>query len=226
MWIPNLSKELLSKFSLLQVSTFSLAIKAANVGLSPITFLALTVSPNGQIQRLLWWGREREKDEISSFCKFGAVLLCLGLSSDQKLKVWVELLSTGLLELQKRTSSELSWHWGGVCRNQSHRQEKHLWEIHQEQCSCGGSIQGRRNPGCRCSLWEKSKNLCCKVQWHQRQGSAWGSSERFWTIFSTVLRIRQLVGEVSSFHESVGNTTNAGTLFSQRKEELSSPKWS
>lgn len=54
------------------------------------------------------------------------------------------------------------------------------------------SVQGRRNPGCSCLLWEKSSSsasLRCKVQQHQRQGSAWGSSRQFWTL-SRVLGIR------------------------------------
>lgn len=42
--------------------------------------------------------------------------------------------------------------------------------------------------------------------------------------YSTVLGIRLLVGEASSFRGSVGNGTNAGTFFFQKKNELSSPE--
>lgn len=84
-----------------------------------ITFLALLVSANGQFQRLFWWGRGKGKEKNSSFCKFGAVLLYLRLSNKQKAESLAWAFIKILLDLQKRTGSELSWHWGGVCRNLS-----------------------------------------------------------------------------------------------------------
>lgn len=59
----------------LQLSTFSLAIKTESVGLPPVTFLASITSSVGQFQRVM--EEEEERELISRFYKFGAVLLWL-----------------------------------------------------------------------------------------------------------------------------------------------------